>query len=97
MNWMQILQAILSLFFVIGILLITLWLFKYCEQKGLRCKMFNNLKTNKRIHIIEKHSIDIKNQIFLIQVDTTEYVVLITPNGNTVLQQNRLSDTKYNE
>lgn len=38
MDWHHVLQALLSLVFVIGLLLLTLWLFKYCQLKGGNCR-----------------------------------------------------------
>ena len=34
MEWMLIVKAILSLAFVLGLLLLVLWLLKYCELHG---------------------------------------------------------------
>lgn len=36
MEWIMILKAVLALAFVLGLLLLTLWLFKYCELHGAK-------------------------------------------------------------
>ena len=88
MEWYQILQAVLSLVFVIGLLLLCLWLFKFCEQKSLKCKFTQSLKSNKHINIIEKQMIDAKNKVVLLSCDNTDYLLLLSPNQNLILSQN---------
>ena len=94
MNWLQILQAILALCFVIGLLLLTLWIFKNCERLSLHCKFIRNIKNKQRINIVEKLSLDSKNNLFLIAFDQTEYLLLVGINGNQIIQQNTLGKTK---
>ena len=48
MDWHHVLQALLSLVFVIGLLLLTLWLFKYCQLKGGNCRWARQLKAGAR-------------------------------------------------
>lgn len=97
MNLFQLLQAILSLCFVIGLLLLTLWFFKNCEKFSLRCKFIRNIKDKQRIKTIEKHSLDSKSQVFLIQTDEVEHLLLISPYGNQILQQTKIKGTNHNE
>ena len=97
MDLLQLLQAIISLCFVIGLLLLTLWAFKNCEKLSLRCKFIRNIKDKQRIKIIERHSLDSKSQIFLIQLNDTEHLLLISPYGNQVLQQTKIKETNHNE
>lgn len=85
MEWYQILQALLSLIFVIGLLLASLWLFKFCEQKGFKCKLTQNLKKGQRIQILEKRILDSKNQIVLISCDNKEYLFILTVSGAQIL------------
>ena len=88
MEWHQIIQAVLALIFVIGLLLVTLWIFKYCEQQGNKCRLLRNLKSAQRLRIIEKKSLDTKNQIILIQADKVDYLLFISPNNTTILASN---------
>ena len=85
MEWHQILQTILSLMFVIGLLLLSLWLFKICEQKGLKCKFAQSIKKGQRIKILEKKILDSKNQIVLLSCDEQEYLLVLTPSGHQLL------------
>lgn len=43
MEWIMILKAVLALAFVLGLLLLTLWLFKYCELHGAKT-VFKNFR-----------------------------------------------------
>ncbi len=86
MEWHQILHAVLSLVFVIGLLFLTLWIFKYCEQKGLKCRLMKNLKSGQRINIVEKRPLDARNQIVLVEADQTEYLLLLGTNGSLLLE-----------
>ncbi len=88
MEWHQILQAILSLIFVIGLLFLTLWIFKFCEQKGLKSKLVKGLQSGRRIGILEKRSLDARTQIVLAKVDNTEYVILIGAGNSLLLRTN---------
>ncbi len=85
MEWQQIIQAVLSLIFVIGLLFLTLWLFKYCEAKGVKNKFIRNLKNGNRLNIIEFKRLDTKNALILFQCDSQEFLILLGTSGNTVL------------
>lgn len=91
MDWLNILQAFMALMFVIGLLLLTLWSFKYCQQKGFNCKLTKKLLGHQKINIIEKQSIDSKNQLILFQYDQNEYLTLIGTNNNIVLEKKSLN------
>ena len=88
MEWHQILQAVLSLIFVIGLLFLTLWIFKFCEQKGLNSKLVKGLQSGRRIDILEKRSLDARTQIVLAKVDNIEYVLLIGAGNSLLLRTN---------
>lgn len=77
MEWHQILQAVLSLVFVIGLLLLTLWFFKYCEQKGLKCRLARRLKAGQRLDVVETRRLDARNTLVLLKYDNTEHLVLL--------------------
>ena len=53
MEFSQILLAFLALVFVLGLMFITLWLIKFCQQKGINYRINCCLKKGKRIKIIE--------------------------------------------
>ena len=44
MDWIMILKAVLSLAFVLGLLLVVLWLLKYCELRGARTVFSKSFK-----------------------------------------------------
>ena len=52
-----ILQSILALLFVLGLLLLTLWVIKYVQTKAPGCKVFRNLQEGRRLRIIENQKI----------------------------------------
>ena len=85
MEWHDILQAVLSLIFVIGLLLLTLWVFKYCELKGLKCKLVKNLKAGQRLEVVEFRSLDSKNSVVLLRRDDREYLLLLGNNSSQLL------------
>ncbi len=87
MEWQSVLQAVLSLIFVIGLLLLTLWLIKYCELKSSRCRIFKKLSDSKKLDIIEIRRIDSKNSLALIKYDETEYLLLLGATNNILLKE----------
>lgn len=90
METAQILQTVMALIFVLGLLLLTLWMIKYCQQKGLNCR-FGKAFTNKsKIKIIEQRRLDLKNSVFIIQYDDEEFLILSGPQNNLLLKQNKL-------
>lgn len=77
MEWVSILQAFLSLVFVIGLLLLTLWLIKYCQLKGINCRMVRRLKNAQRLDVLEMRRLDARNTLLLFRCDDQEYVVML--------------------
>lgn len=75
MEWMHIFHAVISLMFVIGLLLLTVWFFKYCEQKGLKSRFVARLQTGNRINIVETRRLDAKSSLALVECDNTEYLI----------------------
>ena len=63
MDWAHIIQAFLSLIFVIGLLLLSLWSFKCLESKGIKSRFIKKLKADSRLNIIEYKRIDNKNAL----------------------------------
>lgn len=91
MDFSQIFSAILAFIFVLGLMFITLWLIKYCQQKGLNCKLNHCFNNNKRLKIIEHHRIDIKTSVVLLQYDKYEFLLLLGASSNTILHQSPMS------
>lgn len=93
MEWAHIIRAVLSLVFVIGLLLLSLWAFKYCELKGLKCKLVKNLKSTSRLEIIELRRLDTKNMLALVRCDKREFLLLLGPSSNLLLNQELAPET----
>lgn len=87
MEWHNILQAVLALIFVLGLLFLTLWFIKYCELKGLKCRLVKNLRNHQRLDVVEVRRIDSKNSLLLLQCDDCEYVVLQGLTSHLVLDK----------
>ena len=87
MEFSQILLAFLALVFVLGLMFITLWLIKFCQQKGINYRINYCLKKGKRIKIIENQRLDIKNSVILLECDNQEFLILLGSNSNTILNQ----------
>ena len=92
MELSQLLQTILAFIFVLGLMFITLWFIKICQQNGALIKFSKNLKKNSRINILERRRIDIKNTAVLLRCDNTEYFVIIGEKSHTILQQTKVKD-----
>lgn len=92
MEFSQLLQAVLAFVFVLGLMFLTLWLIKICQQKGGAIKFGKYLNKNTRINIIERQRLDIKNSVVLLKYDHNEYLVLIGEKSHTLLQQTKVKD-----
>lgn len=90
MDTVQILQAFLALIFVLGLMFLTLWLIKFCQQKGLNCKLSKNFSAKNRLQIIEQRRLDIKNSVVLLRCDDEEFFLLLGAQNNIVLKQTQL-------
>ncbi len=91
MEWTQLFHAFLSLLFVIGLLLLTVYFFKYCEQKGLKSQFFRRLKSGSRIDIVEAKRLDARCSLYLVRCDDTEYLFLTDSGSGLLLRTQPLS------
>ncbi len=89
METSQIIQALLAFIFVLGLMFITLWLIKFCQQKGLNCRLHKCLKKASRLRIIEQRRLDVRNQVVLIECDSEEYLLLLGAANNLILNQTK--------
>lgn len=87
MDWHHVLQALLSLVFVIGLLLLTLWLFKYCQLKGGNCRWARQLKAGQRLNVVESRRLDNRNSVVLLKRDDQEFLILLGSNANLLLDR----------
>lgn len=91
METAQILQTLLALAFVLGLLLTTLWLIKYCQQKGLSCSFQKAFSGKSKIKIAEQRRLDAKSSVLLLQYeDKEEFLILLGSQNNIVLRQTEL-------
>lgn len=91
MDWHNLVHAVLALIFVIGLLLLTLWLLKYCQLKGLNCKIVRSLKSGGRLEVIEQKRLDAKNTVVLLRCDTEEHLLLLGTSANLLLSTKQVS------
>ena len=85
MEFGQVLQALLSLAFVLGLLMLTLWAVKYIESKGIKNKFINKLSAQTKINVIETKKLDAKNSISIVTYNKKEYVILLNPTQSILL------------
>lgn len=88
MEWIAVFKAVLSLAFVIGLMLVTLWAIKYCQLKIQKNNMVKNLYKNNRLEIIENKKIDSKTTLLLVRRDNVEHLILTTPTQNLIVETN---------
>ena len=81
-----IIKAILTLVFVLGLLFLTVWGLKYCEHKSANNPLFNKIRTQRRLEILENSRIDLRNSLVLVRRDNTEHLLLLSPAGNTLIE-----------
>lgn len=89
METAQIFQAFLALIFVLGLLLLTLWLIKYAQQKGLNCRLGKSFAAKAKIKILEQRRLDIRNSVVLLQYENENFLLLLGQQNNLVLKQTR--------
>lgn len=90
----MIFKAILSLAFVLGLLMLTLWFIKYCEVKGCRNNFMKKLSQNQRVNIVETRRIDARNSLVLVQRDDVEHLVLLGATQNMLIETTHVNDNK---
>ena len=86
MEWMMIIKALLSLCFVLGLLLLTLWGLKYIQLYTQKSNLFKKLKDKQRISVEEMRRLDAKNSVVLIKKDEVEFLVLLGANQPLLLE-----------
>lgn len=77
MEWALLLKSVLSLVFVLGLLLLTLWVVKYMEINSVRCRFFKKLSEQRRLSVLESRRIDARNALALVRCDDKEYLLLL--------------------
>ena len=95
MAFEQIFTAILSLVFVLGLLLVTVWLFKWLQSKSCNWCLGKYFTKAKSINIIEQRRIDAKNQIVLFEADNMRYLVLAGTDAHLLLNQSKTEKSKH--
>ena len=88
MEWIMLLKTVLALAFVLGLLLLTLWVVKYCELKGGKNLFMRKLQENQRLSVVEIRRIDARNSVVLIRRDETEHLLLLGSTQNLLLESN---------
>lgn len=70
-------KAVLSLAFVLGLLLLTLWAIKYLEVNAGKARFLKKLASERRIDVVEMKKIDAKNSLVLVRCDDTEHLLVL--------------------
>ena len=92
MEFSQFIQAVCALAFVLGLLFITLWLIKLCQQKGLSCSLSKKLLGNPKIKLLEQKRLDAKNTLSLISYEKEEILLLINHGAGLVISKKTMTD-----
>ena len=92
MEYSQLLQTVLAFIFVLGLMFITLWLIKLCQQKSILLNIGKHINKKAKIKIIERHRIDMKNSVVLMQYDNIEYLTIIGEGSHLLLQQTKVKE-----
>lgn len=88
MEWALFLKTVLALAFVLGLMLLTLWVVKYLEIRGVKNRFMRKLQSERRIEIVEIKRIDARNSLALVRRDDSEYLLLLGSSQNLVLETN---------
>ena len=88
MDFLMIVKAVLSLLFVIGLLLVTVWGMKYIQQNMHKNGLFKKIKHNPRIDVLETRRIDAKNSLVLIKRDEAEHLLLVSHSQSLLIESN---------
>ena len=92
-----IIKAVLTLVFVLGLLFLTVWGLKYCELKSANNRIFNKIRTHRRLGVIENNRIDLRNSLVLVRRDNTEHLLLLSPSGNMLIESRTVATIKEKE
>lgn len=91
----QLFTALLSLVFVLGLLLLTLWVIKLLQTKSYCLNLCGKIKKTRSINIVEQRRLDTKNQIILFEADNIRYLVLLSNDHPLLLNQTTLKGSKH--
>ncbi|MBQ9235690.1 MAG: hypothetical protein IJ184_04415 [Alphaproteobacteria bacterium] len=73
----QIITAVLSLVFVLGLVLIVVWLLKWLQLKGADLSFCHSFNAPKLIKIIEQRRLDHQHQIVIFETQNHRYLLII--------------------
>ncbi len=90
MEGLMILKAVLSLAFVLGLMLLTLWAIKYCQLHGAKNKFMRKLGENQRLQVLENRRLDARNSLVLFKKDDKEYLLLLGATQNLLIESEQV-------
>lgn len=90
----SVVQALLSLIFVLGLMLLMLWGMKYLQLKSGRSRFLKKLQREERIIILERKRLDAKTILLLLRKDDKEYLLLAGVGGNVLLDSCTVKEDK---
>lgn len=82
----MLLKAVLSLAFVLGLLMLTLWAIKYCQIYSSQNCFMRKLSAEQRLNIIETRKLDAKNTLVLLKKDNVEHLLLLGASQNILVE-----------
>ena len=88
MDFLMIAKAVLALLFVIGLMLVFVWLMKYIQQHANKSGLFKKIKHNPRIDVLETRRIDAKHSLVLIKRDDVEHLLLLSHSQGLLVESN---------
>ena len=86
MDFLMIAKAVLALLFVIGLMLVTVWLMKYVQQNVHKNGLFQKIKHNPRLDVLETRRINAKNSLVLVKRDDAEHLLLLSHSQNLLVE-----------
>lgn len=92
-----ILKSILSLVFVLGLMLLSLWLVKYCYVNFSNHKLIAKLSYKTRIKIVETKRLDARNNLVIVECDDVEYLVVASQGQPLLLKEKKVKKEKLDE
>ncbi|MFI3241145.1 MAG: hypothetical protein R3Y43_01095 [Alphaproteobacteria bacterium] len=76
-------KVVLALAFVLGLLLLSVYVIKWLGQLQNKSKVFKKIAGNRRINVIEYRRIDAKHSVVIFEIDGKE-IKMILGNGDPV-------------
>jgi flagellar biogenesis protein FliO len=84
MSFIIIFKLITAFLFVLGLIVLSAYLFSKVKDKNF---FKSGLLNPQSINIVETKLIDSKQKLMIVKLQNTQYLVLLSPNGNIILDK----------